>query len=119
LAVLPSSSFDGDARPLFGGFGFDHRAAGFAGHRVHLFLHGFPGNEVAELDGAATSVIIGVVNGSQTASRSPGFHLLALFDHDVGAVDDRTPLAFTSGFADDGELAAPAVHDHQFVPRHF
>jgi hypothetical protein len=30
-------------------------------------------------------------------------------------INDRTPLAFTSVFTDDGKFAPPAVHDHQFI----
>jgi hypothetical protein len=42
-------------------------------------------------------------------------HRLSIFDHQVGTVNDREPLALAACLADDGEFAAAPVHDHEIA----
>jgi hypothetical protein len=70
-----------------------------------------PGTRSPNLTLPSTSVMIGVVKGSQVASNCPGSTFLAVFDQQMGAVNHRAALPFPAGLAHDGKLAAPPVHD--------
>ena len=87
-----------------------------AGALVDLLLHGDAFDDVAELHRPATSVRIGMVYGSHSASSSPLFTASPVVDLELGAVHDRVALALALaarlGIIDDRELAV-AVHDDE------
>jgi hypothetical protein len=102
LGGLAVFILDGNARPLLAGFRLDDGAAGFAGHRVYFFLHGFPGNDVAKFDGTADLSDNRGGKGVPSGQKVARLDGLSVFDQNVGTIDDRETLALTSGFADNG-----------------